>query len=197
MGGPGSGSHYHWWRYGKKTVVERCRSLDANRWMREKILTAAAHLSGEWRWMNAGTGAETSAIGFEVCTTDQANPWLRLSYSFSGTGEAVDYRVRLATTYPTFGGLRWWFLCPLRRPDGQTCGRRVGKLYLPLGQRYFGCRQCHDLTYTSCQEHDARVGRLLRHPEMLEALLAGEPDVTLLGLAIKALTRRQRRYDRA
>jgi hypothetical protein len=29
---------------------------------------------------------------------------------------------------------------------------RVGKLYLPLGSRYFGCRHCHELTYASCQE---------------------------------------------
>jgi hypothetical protein len=26
----------------------------------------------------------------------------------------------------------------------------VAKLYLP--RRYFGCRHCHGLTYTSCQE---------------------------------------------
>jgi hypothetical protein len=25
-------------------------------------------------------------------------------------------------------------------------------LYLPPRARYFGCRHCHDLTYTSCQE---------------------------------------------
>jgi hypothetical protein len=28
----------------------------------------------------------------------------------------------------------------------------VGKLYLPPGGRYFGCRHCYNLTYTSCQE---------------------------------------------
>jgi hypothetical protein len=33
-----------------------------------------------------------------------------------------------------------------------AAGRRVGKLYLPPGARYFGCRLCYDLTYTSCQE---------------------------------------------
>jgi len=47
--------------------------------------------------------------------------------------------------------------------NGRGCGRRVGKLYLPPGGRYFGCRQCHDLTYTSCQEshrYDRLFGRL-------------------------------------
>jgi hypothetical protein len=28
----------------------------------------------------------------------------------------------------------------------------VGKLYLPPGAGYYGCRHCHELTYTSCQE---------------------------------------------
>jgi hypothetical protein len=30
--------------------------------------------------------------------------------------------------------------------------RRVAKLYLPPGGRYFGSRQAYGLTYTSCQE---------------------------------------------
>jgi hypothetical protein len=42
-------------------------------------------------------------------------------------------------------------------------GRRVGKLYLPDGARYFGCRRCHDLTDTSTQEArkgDAMLGTI-------------------------------------
>jgi hypothetical protein len=48
---------------------------------------------------------------------------------------------------------------------GVPCGRRAGKLYLPPGGRYFGCRLCHGLTYTSCQEshkYDAAFRRLAR-----------------------------------
>jgi hypothetical protein len=59
--------------------------------------------------------------------------------------------VELTTTRPRFGGLRWWFVCPLL-VSGRPCRRRVGKLYLPPRARYFGCRHCYDLTYTSCQE---------------------------------------------
>jgi hypothetical protein len=157
MGGPGSGSHYHWWRDSKKTTVEDCLSIDANRWMREGILKARVHLSGSWPWRYQ-SGRECS-ITYEVLTLDMTWPQVRLRYSLSRTGkpESVDYHVRLATTCPRFGGLRWWFLCPLA-PHGRTCNRRVGKLYLPPGQNYFGCRHCHDLTYTSCQEshqHDS------------------------------------------
>src|SRR5262245_16238079 len=50
MGGAGSGNYYHWWRSGKKTVVEDCLSLDANRWTREGILRAGVLASGSWQW---------------------------------------------------------------------------------------------------------------------------------------------------
>jgi hypothetical protein len=65
--------------------------------------------------------------------------------------EEFDYTVRLDHTFPFYGGVRWWFRCPLSR-DGYDCQRRVAKLYLPPGGRYFGCRHCYNLTYKSCQE---------------------------------------------
>ena len=65
----------------------------------------------------------------------------------------------------------------------------MAKLYLPPGSRYFGCRRCHRLTYTSCQEHDKRVDALRRNPDALSALM---DDAKALGtsqllLALKAL----------
>ena len=36
--------------------------------------------------------------------------------------------------------------------DGVPCRRRCGKLYLPPGARYFGCRICQDLSYESSHE---------------------------------------------
>jgi hypothetical protein len=187
MGGTGSGCHYyHWWRPSKKTVVEDCRSLDTNRWMREGILKAGVHLTGGWSWFRDTQLTErTSSIGYEVNTLDDP-PWLRLHYTFTERQEHVDYRVELEATQPHFGGLRWWFLCPLsvnRRP----CGRRVAKLY--LSGRYFGCRHCHDLTYTSCQQHDKRVDALRRNPEAIAMLLDNSHGCspTTLVLALKAL----------
>jgi hypothetical protein len=133
MGGSGSGSYYHWWRSSKKTVVEDCLSIDANRWMREGILTAGIHRAGSWQWTYR-SGRQCS-IGYEVLTHEMTTPRLRLSYSRTRAGaeekESVDYRVRLATSRPRFGGLRWWFICPLT-VNGRPCRRRMGKLYLPL-----------------------------------------------------------------
>ena len=119
--------------------------------MREEILRADVHQRGGWGWRDSRTGAQTSSLTYEVNTLDVTDPWLRLSYTLTRSGEQADYHVRLTTTRPRFGGLRWWFLCPLSL-NGRTCGRRVAKLYLPPRDRYFGCRHCHDLTYTSCQE---------------------------------------------
>ena len=81
--------------------------------------------------------------------------------SLSRNGEPVDYRVRLVTSTPHYGGLRWWFICPLVRNDGAP-PRRVAKLYLPSGGKYFGSREGYGLTYTSCQESGKNRG-LYRH----------------------------------
>ena len=62
----------------------------------------------------------------------------------------MDYKVRLVTTKPNYGGRRWWFICPLVRRDGGP-PRRVAKLYLPSGGKYFGSREAYGLTYTTCQ----------------------------------------------
>ena len=132
MGGQGSGNHYHWWRSSKKAVVEDCLRLDAARWMREGILWADHHAFGSWRWDYAS--GQHFSVTYEVETRDTTSPHVRLRYSWIWTStqqqESADYRVRLMTTRPQFGGLRWWFICPLVS-NGRPCGRRVGKLYLP------------------------------------------------------------------
>jgi hypothetical protein len=119
-------------------------------------------------------------------------PQLQLSYSWTlgGKGEpqSADYEVGLSTTRPRFGGLRWWFICPLSLRD-QPCERRVAKLYFPHGARHFGCRCCHDLTYQSVREHDKRVDALRRNPNELCRLLDDPKrlEVSQLLLALKAL----------
>src|SRR5262245_13561664 len=185
MGGPGSGNHDHWWRSAKKATVEECLALDANRWMREGILKAGVRLSGGWRWLYHG-GKENN-IRYEADTREPARPFVRLSYTVTRAGtekrQALASRVALTTTRP-----RWWFVCPLVVRDC-PCERRVGKLYLPPGGRYFGCRHCHELTYTSAQTHDGRVPALRRDPELLAAILENPQGTSVhqLILAMKAL----------
>jgi hypothetical protein len=74
-------------------------------------------------------------------------------------------RVRLSQTVPTFGGARWWFLCPLT-------GRRTTKLFLPSGGWHFWSRQAYGLGY-ACQRED-RFSRLQRRAATLNRQLGGE-----------------------
>jgi hypothetical protein len=67
-------------------------------------------------------------------------------------------------------GPRRWYIYP-QIVGGQPVERRLGKPYLPPGAQYFGCRQCHGLTYKSCQEHDGRGSALRRNPAKLNAML--------------------------
>jgi hypothetical protein len=99
-----------------------------------------------------------ATIGYEADLSDRDNARLWLHYRRNE--EPVDYRVRLVTSTPHYGGLRWWFICPLVRNDGRP-PRRVAKLYVPSGGKYFGSREGYGLTYTSCQE-SGKNGRLWR-----------------------------------
>ena len=75
---------------------------------------------------------------------DKNSRWIRLS---SGTAQQpLDYYIKLEATTCYFGGIRYWFLCPIIT-DGKSCGRRVAVLY--KGGDYFGCRYCYNLTYAS------------------------------------------------
>ena len=153
MGGYGSG-----WQGAKKATVEGSLVLTAASLVRKQALMAGAWTSGSWGWTYDGEDKPHATIGYEVDLSEQDNAWLRLHYRRNG--EPVDYRVRLVTSTPHYGGLRWWFICPLVRNDGRP-PRRVAKLYLPSGGKYFGSREGYGLTYTSCQE-SGKNGRLWR-----------------------------------
>ena len=129
--------------------------------------------------------------------------WARLFYttaSWSGETARHDYRVERVSMPQPFGGRRWWFVCPL-----VNCYRRCGKLYLPPGGRYYGCRQCYRLTYESVQEHDPRVSRLANDPLALYAAMSGAIDdagddtqrsIPNLLVALKAAYLRDKRRGR-
>ncbi|MFH2063161.1 MAG: hypothetical protein ABIJ46_03335 [bacterium] len=92
-------------------------------------------------------GRPTGSMYIQV-STFSLDPYVRIqcTYTDRWTSEKTDqdYRIRLTTTRPNYGGVRWWFVCPLSR-NGRACDRRVGVLY--LGGRYFGCRRCYRLPY--------------------------------------------------
>ena len=146
MGGYGSG------RPREKITVEECRTLSIRDLGHRGEFWDGVNIVDELIWTNRRTGERVFSIDYEVDTRNRGDAWIRLQYRRNG--EAVDYRIRLTTTPMPWGGVHWWFTCPITL-DGQTCQRRCWKLYLPPGARYFGCRRCYNLTYASSQEAHA------------------------------------------
>ena len=97
--------------------------------------------SGSLTWTRSGE--EIASIGYSSDLTAPASGSVRLHYHHGGS--PVDYRVSLTTTRPYFGGVRWWFLCPVN-------GARASKLHLPSGGHMFASRKAFDLAYRSQNE---------------------------------------------
>lgn len=141
MGGSGSGRR---WGQSKKTTVEECPTINAQDFADIIRGGPGSYQSIHWR---------RTFVGFHVENEEPTGLPLRLNYRL-GEGEkaqVLDYRVHLVKAVPHFGGVRWYFLCPLV-VNGRPCLHRGDKLYLPPGGLYFGCRGCYGLTYTSSQE---------------------------------------------
>jgi hypothetical protein len=150
MGGNGSGN---WWRWqGSKATVEGSLvfpvSIFKNR--------LDPH-TGSYSWKSSRDGWESS-IGYIV---EWFGDLALVTLHYRRAEEPVEIPIRIQTTPVHFGGHRRWFTCPLV-VNGVACNRRCGKLYLPGGAKYFGCRKCHRLTYVSCQEAHRDVRMLTR-----------------------------------
>lgn len=174
MGGYGSG---RWNYHDKKDVVEECLTLSTVWLAREGCLQLDTLTSGRWFWMTQGNQV-CATVDYTINTQNHAEPHVLLSYCVNGM--PFSDRFQLSTTQPHYGGTRWWLHCPY-----PGCQRRVGKLYLPTGGRHFRCRQCHQLTYRSCQESDKRVSLLRRNPWALLEKPVEEITPTELLLLLK------------
>lgn len=138
MGGWGSGNY----RFNKKAIVEDAWCLtvrDLNKGLYPGACGTLTWMQGDFR----GASMHVSVTG------DHESLTVTLGYAWGN--EEVEIPIRMDSTPTQFGGKRWWFICPLA-VNGKACDRRVRKLYVPSGAKYFGCRKCHDLTYQSCQE---------------------------------------------
>ena len=177
MGGYGSG---RWGDHVKKTTVEECLALDAAKLARDGLIERSPD-TGSLRWTRTATGEEVASVTYVRGILD-GELVLTLLYNrtaANGTRHAVRQAIALEATYPPVGGECWRFACPLA-PRGRACGRRARKLYLPPGARYFGCRTCQDLTYTSSQEshkYDSVFSSLARatgfDPAFVKRVLSG------------------------
>lgn len=136
---------YYW---NSKTTVEQATQLSIFKLKEFGLLSGYATSTLTWTRSLSG---HKSSIGIIVSTHEL---YAQVNYTITdNTGSKNDfgYRIPLTTTPCHFGGVRYWFTCPL------DCGRRVGTLYLTSGGQYFGCRHCYNLTYES--RNESRLGR--------------------------------------
>lgn len=165
MGGYGSG------RYGYSTTakLDEGLKLDVNKLKRDGMLVFDSWHSGSLRWTRVSTGEETSSIGFEMNTLNSDDMWLRVHYThtpyYADESEDMDYKIKLTTTQPNYGGKRFWFVCPMTH-------NRAGVLYLPPGSKYFASRYAYNLKYQSQSRgpHDRAIDRMWK----LKNRLGGE-----------------------
>lgn len=135
-----------------KTLAEQSNGLSIF-WLKKH-----GYLNKEWSLQSGGIkwtyGISESSIGFSVIKdnygTAAERAYIQLRYAntshWTGEKEDLDYRASLTTTPCHYGGIRYWFICPLTI-NGQYCGKRVGVLY-SVG-KYFGCRKCGNIAYSS------------------------------------------------
>jgi hypothetical protein len=180
---------YYW---DKKNTVEDCRSVSILFLKKHDYLSENSCKSGGISWTNYH-GEETASISITV-STFEGEKYVRFYYTVTkqSTGEKIEcnYKVQLTTTPCNFGGVRYWFICPLSK-NGVYCGRRVAKLYCAPGTNYYGCRHCYNLSYES--RNESRFGRIAQ----LGYVLKVERQYEELYKKVKRWTYRERPTKKA
>lgn len=119
MGGPGSG-----WKNDRAQTVEECLSITIGRFKPGDLHPGSSSV-GSLCW-NGSDGPLTVGLGYTLYSRDG-----RVAMCFQSAELGFSIDVRLRTSRPSFGGLRWWFECP-GPSRGAGCGRLTATLYLPV-----------------------------------------------------------------
>ena len=133
MGGMGSG------RSGGRPTVESALSIDIGQMFRLGIFRRGGDRNCCWKWTDDYTGATAAEVVMCTRLSDEEDPHVRLIHRESQATTA-DYRIDLKSSVQPYGGVRWWFICPIT-------GMRVAKLRLPRGAIQFASRQAYCLGY--------------------------------------------------
>jgi hypothetical protein len=174
MGGSGSGS---WYRWNSKTTVESQYKIDI-RWMkRQGYLHPGA--VGVLLW--GSRGKESGSIGYRVKTDRLILVYRNRQYG--GRWENIEDEIYFTWTQCNYGGNRRWFLCP-------ECNRRVAVIY---GGKYYRCRHCHNLTYSSQQE--SKSDRLMRKARKIRSRLGASENLAK-PIMFKPKNMHQKTFDR-
>lgn len=164
--------------------AEDYRALDVNQMHRAGVFKPGR--AGWWEWWRA-----EERVGWINYSMEDHS--LRLTYRFRQNGgdwEDVDYPVPIIRKACRFGGTRPYFACPGIR-NGVTCGRTVAKLF--SGSRYFLCRHCYRLAYTS--QSETPIDRVARKANKKRMRLGGNAGMAY-ALPCRPKGMWQRTYER-
>jgi hypothetical protein len=126
--------------------VEDCLVLSIHDLIRQGAVVPGSLHHSLWSWTNDAAEEPHAIARYEGDLRNESAAWLQLQ-CITEDG-SVNQSLWLTHTHPHFGGLRWWFWCPVMNV-------RAGKLYLPPGARLFASRRAYGLTYESCQRSGA------------------------------------------
>lgn len=141
MGGYGSG--YRLLTRKHDITLDDCLFLDVNLLMRLGAITESSSSSGVWKWVNPRTGVLRSSVRYEANTLNMEVSYLRLIYRLKETGQILDYEIKILRTHPPYGGVRFWFECPVTK-------KRVAKLYfMPHQYGIYVSRHASRIYYAS------------------------------------------------
>ena len=175
MGGYGSGN---WYRADSRATTEIQHRIDI-RWLKgQGDLQPGTIGVLSWSWGKEKTGSVHYSVG-----TDR----MVLSYRYrhyGGAWEPVEQTISFDQTPCNYGGYRKWFHCP-------RCRARVAVLY--GAGKYFLCRHCYNLTYSSQQE--GKVDRLIRKARKIRRRL-GASENLFEPILFKPKNMHQKTFDR-
>ena len=120
-------------------------TLDLYKLIRQRLLVPGQFKYGSIIWSFVGSGERVGSVDYEAhMAADRGHVRLRYTSTPADNGEKrySDYTISLETTPQTFGGRRWWFVCP-------RTAERVSKLHLPNGAYTFASRRAYRLGYPS------------------------------------------------
>lgn len=134
-----------WGNHRRKQTVEGAHQFPVN---------VVERFGGVLRW--SVRGKEVGSANYTPEYRDDALRGVMMRYTVTlrdQAPEALQYFVPIVQRTTAAGIRHQLWICPLV-VNGQQCDHTVRSLYLPGGGRYFGCRHCYHLTFTSRQAHD-------------------------------------------
>jgi len=140
--------------WNRKIRVDEVKSIDILDLQRKKVFGKGPGMIWASSWSR--NGEVVASISYRVEAGEDGPSGLRFMYTITdndaGDKKEYNYIIPVIATPCNFGGKRWWYVCPLI-VNGRACRRRCRIVYMPPGSEYFGCRECHQLTYESRQRH--------------------------------------------